>query len=716
MSDVFGRPTRYSYYGDPVTGSGWVAAQSAPARDCYSYMSVGPFDMELWQDDDLDGLAEQGEPGVQRLVYAFVHARGSDNLYSTHALKYVTGYAHNMWANDFQLPELPVPVVSTSLLNGRIILDWSESEEQLNSFLGTGYEFEGFNIYQGVSASGPWILLDTYDKVNGQTVVQDRHHDLLSGLTYDYPAIYGTDHGLRFKIDITTDVLAGSTNLVNNKLYHFAVTAYAWHPTLYPRILESPLVPISVRPHADVLGTEWTQEVGDTLFPVQYGNSEAQAWAILENPLDVDYESFVLGFDYDSINTVGSWSLLKNQDTLYSSDDLDGHTTPYLDGISITLQDVSFENPEMFHSWEQMVDLRPDSVEVVACRAISYAAVDSLILFEGDTVHLQDLVQTSWYGEEGQFDSFNIRIEGAETWVDLIRSIEHRLELIPRTVYIGRPTDLFNSIWSLDGGIQSVDVRQADLELRFNSEGQNATFWSPSTGHEPTPGWVPFQLWDAEHDIQLCVAVLDNNGNQTALVNASDSLDTDYFISIHRDYASFGDSLFQIGLSPSQPNHHTGWVMKFSDDGSFHSRYSVGDVFRVRILNPVTAGIDWFEFSIDVQDTDLSNTRLQEQLERINVFPNPYFGINAEEMSGESFVTFTHLPAGDCTLRIYSLGGTLVRTIEHQNTHTANTPFEHWDLRNKLGEPVASGMYIVHVDVPGVGSKVLKLAVMQRGF
>ncbi|WP_255307868.1 hypothetical protein [Candidatus Kryptonium thompsonii] len=35
-------------------------------------------------------------------------------------------------------------------------------------------------------------------------------------------------------------------------------------------------------------------------------------------------------------------------------------------------------------------------------------------------------------------------------------------------------------------------------------------------------------------------------------------------------------------------------------------------------------------------------------------------------------------------------------------------------MRNEAGVPVASGIYIVHVDVPGVGSKILKVVVFQR--
>jgi hypothetical protein len=38
---------------------------------------------------------------------------------------------------------------------------------------------------------------------------------------------------------------------------------------------------------------------------------------------------------------------------------------------------------------------------------------------------------------------------------------------------------------------------------------------------------------------------------------------------------------------------------------------------------------------------------------------------------------------------------------------------EKWDLRNEHGLPVASGMYFAHVEIPGIGTKVLKLAIIQ---
>ena len=34
--------------------------------------------------------------------------------------------------------------------------------------------------------------------------------------------------------------------------------------------------------------------------------------------------------------------------------------------------------------------------------------------------------------------------------------------------------------------------------------------------------------------------------------------------------------------------------------------------------------------------------------------------------------------------------------------------FQDWDLKNQVGIPIGSGVYIIHVDVPGVGERILK--------
>ena len=98
-------------------------------------------------------------------------------------------------------------------------------------------------------------------------------------------------------------------------------------------------------------------------------------------------------------------------------------------------------------------------------------------------------------------------------------------------------------------------------------------------------------------------------------------------------------------------------------------------------------------------------------MDRINVFPNPYYGLNQAETSRHRhFVTFSHLPQ-KARIRIFDLAGTLVRLLEKDDADQ----FVQWDLNNESGLPVAGGMYIAHIEMPGLHKiKVLKLAIVQE--
>ena len=78
-----------------------------------------------------------------------------------------------------------------------------------------------------------------------------------------------------------------------------------------------------------------------------------------------------------------------------------------------------------------------------------------------------------------------------------------------------------------------------------------------------------------------------------------------------------------------------------------------------------------------------------------------------ERSKYQRFVRFTNLPK-DVTLRIYSLAGIFIRRLEKSD----NTPWLDWDLLNKDGLPISSGMYIAYLEMPGIGNKILKLAVI----
>ena len=90
--------------------------------------------------------------------------------------------------------------------------------------------------------------------------------------------------------------------------------------------------------------------------------------------------------------------------------------------------------------------------------------------------------------------------------------------------------------------------------------------------------------------------------------------------------------------------------------------------------------------------------------------PNPYKGASDYELSNlNDVVRFTNMPE-QATVRIFTLAGTLVKTL----VKSGPAATIDWDLLTEEGLPVASGMYLIHVEVPGVGEKVIKFGVVKK--
>jgi hypothetical protein len=110
----------------------------------------------------------------------------------------------------------------------------------------------------------------------------------------------------------------------------------------------------------------------------------------------------------------------------------------------------------------------------------------------------------------------------------------------------------------------------------------------------------------------------------------------------------------------------------------------------------------------------------------IKVVPNPYYAYSEYETSQfDNKIKITNLP-NICTVSIYTVNGTLVRTLTKDtknspynngdsslgsSTTDRNTAFDSaidWDLKNSYGIPIASGAYIIHIKADGIGEKIIK--------
>ena len=99
------------------------------------------------------------------------------------------------------------------------------------------------------------------------------------------------------------------------------------------------------------------------------------------------------------------------------------------------------------------------------------------------------------------------------------------------------------------------------------------------------------------------------------------------------------------------------------------------------------------------------NIVAKNALDTIKIIPNPYYAYsNYEKNQLDNRVKIGNLPK-KCTISIYSLDGTLIRRYDRDDDSSTSLD---WDLKNNAGVPIASGIYLFHINAEGIGEKTLK--------
>jgi len=146
---------------------------------------------------------------------------------------------------------------------------------------------------------------------------------------------------------------------------------------------------------------------------------------------------------------------------------------------------------------------------------------------------------------------------------------------------------------------------------------------------------------------------------------------------------------------------------------SWNAKYpKAGDVYHVRTTKPFMKG-DMYKF--ETKAIQFVPSVAKTNLNDIYVVPNPYVAFSPAEgpgrtgeKRGERQLQFRNLPP-NCTIRIYTITGELVQKIEKND----NGSLAYWDLLSFEGQRVAYGVYIYHIDVPNVGEKIGRLALIK---
>jgi hypothetical protein len=145
-----------------------------------------------------------------------------------------------------------------------------------------------------------------------------------------------------------------------------------------------------------------------------------------------------------------------------------------------------------------------------------------------------------------------------------------------------------------------------------------------------------------------------------------------------------------------------------------HRNPQKGDTLRI-ILNKPFLSYDKYNFVI--KGSSVSTVKAKNDLNNIRVVPNPYLAAEVWEPRntyssgrGSREIHFINLPV-QCTIRIFNVSGALVKRIDHYGTSENGT--EIWDVLSNEKFEISYGVYVYHIDAPGIGQKTGTFAIIK---
>lgn len=672
--------------GDPETKTGWYEGTGWPggpsAGDRRHVMSSGPFNMA---------------PGdTQEVVVGIVIAVGTNNVNSVTALKRKDLAAQIAYDLDFQLtPPPPAPALHAVPADKQITLWWEPNAEDYNEgdpliynqnppLDDTTYTFEGYRVwqYRDLSGSDPRLLQIT-DIENDITIIYD--YETINGEEVLVPVIKGPNLGVRRFINITQDAYTNGP-LFNGNPYYFGVTAYGYSKHSSPRYLENPPQIIEVFPGRPSIEHTYPYKWGDHIPMEQVtGNTDAAVILKVIDPNALtghEYEVSFSGPDdtlkYNFVNLTTGDTLLKNSNRFIRIlvDDVtkaryvpteDTMGAPVFDGLMLLVQNLG---------------------------------KDSIAAVPGVTQRFKGVYET--HGPGGN---------KLATPIDVLKNLNSTGKWKVKAK--GSGASAGNLLWhaQLSFGYNDYELRFGDPSPYYLT-GYAFSFTPPTRSDTLATNTVPFSAWDVgrlqgdqQSKLMIKTLDLDRSDSTRAIPDKTWSQlpNGDWEEIFTYQPATFSpDNPPQVSGN-SQPSHH-----KFGNFAITGDLPETGTIIKVLSYKPITAG-DVYRGKTLVPSID-NKTAAKENLDQISVFPNPYFGANSLERDKyQRFVRFTNLP-NEVTVRIFSLSGVFIRRLEKSSTNQ----YLDWDLRNRDGLPVASGIYLAYLDMPGIGTKVMKIAVIME--
>ena len=641
------RPTRYYHAGDPVTGIGWVDDSPSDKR---IMLSSGPFTMA---------------PGdSQEVVVALIVAQATERLKSVTLLKLYDQRAQDLFDANFELiPPPPDPTLYVREMDNEIDLVWSTDNVGWSDVNPGKWEeyHQGYNVYQGPSIAGPWSWIAGFDVAD---TLGNIYRDTFDSSGNIVRVLYQTGGNTSLKHEFRVDhdyILGGPLN--NDKEYFFALGTYG----------------------VDVLGLERFNVSGSLVGHVMRDE------------------------DTESIQTVtaiprGSATIIDQQ-------------ADHVAGVSDGSVRAAYVDQDLINDHQYSVTFRanPDSATMATIPFVWDLTDKTLntIVLNGMTVQdegLEDPIVTNGFvldvvGPTLTMDSV--------TWTNGVRwlsAVDAGLSGFNGGVGLASDNE-----WGWGSTLTPADFSKT-VEIRFSD---NEADWSDCASYRRDQGYdlnepvgrFPGSVWDVTVEPARRLNVIftedDRLKPSDGKWNPDGSSDgsREYLFVCNSDYDGGANHRATVANLRAQPVDllMVGWLYLRPGHPFLES-----NAIWIWKANYINTPDDVFEFQTHPAGTTAGSV-VGNDLAQIRVVPNPYLNQSAYELNQfDRIVRFTNLPSSPCTIRIFNLGGELVRTLTKDDPRSA---IATWDLQNSSAIPVASGIYIYQVDVKGLGTKTGKMAV-----
>ncbi len=650
-----------------------------------TYMVPGDFDEEMPEPGENDLVVSSGlfpltAGQTERISLAIIMGQTTEEALQSR------DYALQAYLEDYQFAQAPItPTLSAVPGDGAVTLYWdSEAEESFDQFLyGLGRnpnDFEGYRVYRSTDAAflDPLTITDGFGNLLiRKPLVQFDRIDAFEGF---HPVdVNGIKFYLGDNRQTGNEDASGlahtfvDSTVTNGIRYFYAVTAYDWGsaidnipPTETPIRIQR-LAGGEIRTGPNVVEVVPTQPVSgfvgakvSDLTLTRGATSSRLGWGILDPTAVKDGHRYRIVFE----------------DTLRLGDrnKPDTLTTKNFSLIDLTEADTVLVRSEDFKPGREFP--RFDRYGIPFGFDLVFVPDPFIVLNKGATAWNNDAVypvslepyNASGFvkGLRNPFD-YRVRVTGPGQG----QSIELQ---IARTVTLpARPTNVEVFKVLPDGTEIPVDYAFGDLT--------GPDFVSPFST-DPASWSADRGIGESDLIILHETQVGDDNGDKKIT--------------------------WQIGLN-----------FTFQDKVD----PSEGDVVDIITKKPFLS-TDEFEFT--AVGPTVSDSVATSQMDNIRVVPNPYIATNSFETlspfatgRGGRVIKFINLPP-EATVRIFTIGGRLIRELRlYEGSNFALSPAAllngtlDWDLETNDHLTVSYGVYLYHVEAPGIGEKTGTFAIIK---